>query len=52
MLTEPSRTRHCFATIGFATIADGDVVLDLGTMPERFEVGPEGTSVTVNAAMT
>ena len=45
MSTEPSRHSA-------TTIADGDVVLDLGTMPERFEVGPDGTSVTVIAAMT
>jgi xylitol oxidase len=35
----------------FTGIADGVVLLDLASMPERFEISVERASVTVNSAM-
>jgi len=36
----------------FTDIADSDVVVDLGALPEQFAVSPDRTSVTVSGAMT
>jgi len=43
----PLGSRH-----SFNAISDAEVMLELGQMPEVFEVDPGGRRVTVNAAMT
>lgn len=47
-----SRTVRCVGSRhSFTNIADGDVLIDLRDMPERFERGVDDASVTVNGAM-